>query len=122
MVLERSAAVSTETPTFIDVFVEPCEAAQDGLVLRFMLAGPAPKSIEAVRYEDEDGRKGMWRVRGALDPEAKSTEGARAVLVQDSGAGTSMLIEGGTHGLVLELDGAVVRVAYLLLSEDTETA
>jgi|LNFM01.2.fsa_nt_gb hypothetical protein len=119
---ERLATVSTENPTFTDVFVEPCAIAQDGLVLRFMLAGPPAKTIEAVRYEDDDGRSGLWRVRGALDADGSNTDVARAVLVQDSGEGTSLLIEGGTHGLVLTLEGATVRVPYLLLAENTETA
>jgi hypothetical protein len=107
---------------FVDVFVEPCECAQDGLVLRFMLAGAEPKTIARVRYEHDDGREGWWTVRGALDEDAQRTDVARAALVQDSSAGTSLLVEGGTHGLVLERDGDEerVRVPYLLLSERAE--
>jgi hypothetical protein len=119
---DRGAAVTTAISEFVDVFIEPCPCAQDGLVLRFMQAGPAAKEIDAVFYSDELGREGWWRVRGAMDPDARERGVARAVLVQDSSAGTSLLIEGGTHGLALELEADPSvrdRVAYLLLAETT---
>jgi hypothetical protein len=112
--------VDVTTPSVVDVFVEPRACAQDGLVLRFISAGEAARPIEAVRYTSEDGRAGVWRVWAALDADATRREGARAVLV-DRPEGQLMLVEGGTHGLLLEPEEApsssddVVRVAYLLL-------
>ncbi len=106
---------------FVEVFVEPCGCAEDGLVLRFMRAGPEGAVIDAVFYEDDDGRAGWWTARAALDDEDDRATYATATLVQDSSAGTSLLIAGGTHGLSLTLaedPSARVRVPYLLLARD----
>ena len=106
---------------FIEVFVEPGACAEDGLVLRFMRAGPEGAAIDGVFYEDDDGRAGWWTVRAALDEQGAREARATATLVQDSSAGTSLLIAGGTHGLALTLaedPSARVRVPYLLLARD----
>jgi hypothetical protein len=107
--------------SFVEVFVEPCACAEDGLVLRFMRAGAEGAVIHEVFYEDDEGREGWWSVRAALDDEEASQTDATATLVQDSSAGTSLLITGGTHGLSLVLvsdPSARVRVPYLVLSRD----
>lgn len=110
-------------PTIVDVFVEPCPCAQDGLVLRFIRAGEEQRTVESVRYTSEEGVAGVWRVSAALDVEAKQREGARGWLIE-RGEGVAMLVEGGTHGLVLELDGDEgskrdpLRIACLVLDRD----
>ncbi len=113
-------AVET-TPSVVDVFVEPCACAQDGLVLRFIRVGDESRAVEAVRYLSEDSRGGVWRVSAALDAEATKREPARTMLVE-RGEGQAMLIEGGTHGLVLDPEDAAgtepVRIAYLLVDRD----
>lgn len=106
----------------VDVFVEPCSCAQDGLVLRFIRVSDEQRSVQAVRYTSEGGVAGVWRVTAALDVEAKEREPARGWMVE-RGEGVALLVEGGTHGLVLELDGdeaqrEIVRLPCLVIASD----
>jgi hypothetical protein len=106
------------------VDVEPCEASEDGVMLRFKrVLGEGVRSVKRVRYESEDGLDGWWRAEGvgagsggAGSGETK--EAAVCSLVEDSGAGTVQLVRGGARGLRLvhEETGTVEREAYLLLS------
>lgn len=100
---------------FIDVSVEPHEELPDGCSMRFKAHG-GERPAARVRYESEDGVGGEWLVEAV---QADGSRGpARAAPVDDSSAGSSMLVFGGTHGLRLTSveTGAVVAEAYLLLS------
>jgi hypothetical protein len=109
------------SPTFVEVSVEPCAASQDGVHLRFKTAG-ASRGVRVVPYESESGEGGRWRVTAMTEDEQESTAEALAVLVEDSSDGAAWLVVGGTGGLCLEhVDtGSRVREPYLLLSRTTE--
>ncbi|MBX3264091.1 MAG: hypothetical protein KIS78_35805 [Labilithrix sp.] len=100
---------------FVDVRVEEHDALPDGCSLRFR-AQDAGAAVTEIAWESDDGVAGTWRV------EAASSDGARgpatAFAVDDSSAGTSMLIVGGDHGLRLTslATGETVAEPYLLLS------
>jgi hypothetical protein len=102
---------------FVNVQVEEHEALPDGCSMRFRAQrerGP----VRLIAYEAESGASGRWRVEGeAADG---SPVGATAYEVDDSSAGTSMLIVGGAHGLRLTLDstGETAAESYLLLGLD----
>ena len=108
-------------PVFIEVFVEEHELLPEGCGLRFR-ASSEIREARAVRYETEDGEAGVWGV------EAEDAAGVRspahAVLVHDSGGGTSLLVYGGAHGLRLTSasTGRIVAEPYLLLGADALTA
>lgn len=101
--------------SFIDVLVEEHDALPEGCTLRFRAHGEG-RPVARVRYESEDGVAGEWSVAGAYAD--GSERPAIGYLVDDSGAGTSLLVVGGDHGLRLTLDGRGDPVAepYLLLS------
>lgn len=101
--------------SFVSVQVEEHEAIPDGCSLRFRATGDG-RPVRVVAYESEDGVSGSWEVRAA---NADGTEGdAVAYPVDDSSAGTSILIVGGDHGLRLrsQSTGATIAEAYLLLA------
>ena len=119
---------------FVAVDVEPCEVAPDGISLRFMGAtsDEAPRVVQRLYYENDEGVEGWWEVfilerdvpEGGLSAQVR--EGLKRALVlrvQDSSAGTALLIYGEKYGLLLQLSdparASVVscRVAYLLLAE-----
>lgn len=88
------------SPRFIDVFVEPNPNAPEGSGLRFKAEG-ASRPITRVRHE------GRWcRVVGWSSANGGSPCEALAILVEDSSAGTALLIAGGYWGVRLTpLDG-----------------
>lgn len=102
----------------IFVSVEPHEALPDGCSMRFKAHGQV-RPIGLIRYESEDGVGGIWRV------EALSADGVRGpahtVPVEDSSAGSSNLVHGGSHGLRLTSleTGAEVAEPFLLLSDQS---
>lgn len=100
---------------FIAVDVEPGAASEDGVSLRFKVAGEE-RVARVVPYESEDGVDGRWRVFAV---EGDERGDARAVLVEDSSDGVAWLVVGGAHGLLLEhVDtGAIAREPYLVLSK-----
>ena len=104
-------------PRFLDVLVDPHPALPDGCCMRWKLAGE-PRPVTRVRWEPDDAPAGVFRVHGLSDREAVIP--ALAVLVEDSSAGTSLLVYGGAHGLRLvgEEDGAAVAELYLLVAPD----
>lgn len=104
--------------SFVDVQLEPCEIAPEGLSLRWKAAS-APRTLARVCYRSEMGLAGWWRV-AALDASATASP-ARAVAVEDSSEGTSLLVVGGSQGLLLEHleSGARERLPYLLLALET---
>lgn len=76
-----------------------------------------PTAVARVRWESEDGAFGIWDVEGRDAHGAPVPALARAV--DDSSAGTSILVVGGARGLKLTLDsGEVAFEPYLLVSRD----
>jgi hypothetical protein len=100
---------------FVDVRVEEHEALPDGAEHRFR-AQDDGRVVESILWESDDGLRGRWRVEG------RTADGraipAMAYAVDDSSAGTSILVVGGNHGLRLSFRDSedVVAEAYLLLS------
>jgi len=101
---------------FVTVMVEEHEALPDGCVQRFRATG-GPRVVHHVAWESEEGVGGTWAVRGALADGSAAPALARPV--DDSSAGTSILVVGGDHGLRLTSEsGEEVAAAYLLLAPD----
>ncbi len=100
---------------YIDVVVEEQDEIPEGCELRFHAVG-ASRSVTRVRYEPLTGPEGEFEVTAA------GGEPALAAPVDDSGAGTSVLIYGDARGLRLRRldggDGAPFAEPYLLLAED----
>lgn len=103
-------------PRFVSVEVEPGPGCEDGLSMRFKVAGDA-RAVESVPYESEDGLGGAWAVFACDDAAGEARREATATLVDDSSDGASWLVSGGSRGLVLvHPSGAVAREPYLLLA------
>ncbi len=109
-------------PAFVTVLVEEHDALPEGCCMRFKRVGE-PRAVWRVMYEREGATPGVapWRVESA--DEGGTAGVAWAVPVEDSSAGVSTLVYGGTWGLRLrpELEagdtgGGVVAEAYLLLA------
>jgi len=111
-------------PAFVTVLVEEHEALPQGCVMRFKRVGE-PRAIARVLYEPEAETRGaaVWRVE-AVD-EGGGVSQAWAVTVEDSSAGVSTLVYGGSWGLRLRREGGdgeegggeEVAESYLLLVE-----
>lgn len=103
------------TARFIDVNVEEHEELPDGCSLRFR-AQANGHPVERVTWESDDGVTGIWRV-GAASSDG-TTAAAMAFPVDDSSAGTSILIVGGDRGLRLTSTetGETRAEPYLLVS------
>lgn len=101
--------------TFVNVQVEEHAELPDGCCLRFR-AQSAARPVAAVAYESEAGTGGSWRVEGRASDGALTP--ALSFEVDDSSAGTSLLVVGGDHGLRLTslATGETVVEPYLLLS------
>ncbi len=107
-------AMST-TGHFVDVLVDAHPELPSGLCMRWKAEGP-PSPVTVVLFEPDDGPDGQWLVSGC-GPEGETV--AQAITVNDSSAGTSTLIWGGSHGLLLRLEAdpqVQAREAYLLLA------
>ncbi len=100
---------------FVEILVEPHDALPDGCALRYK-AESAVRQVARVRYEPDDGPDAVWQVAGQ-DAGGRMTT-ARAVQVEDSGAGTSWLIWGDAFGLRLRHGDTVVAETHLLLALD----
>lgn len=113
---------------FVQIDVKSGRNSKDSLELVFNGLGK-PYTITKVMTDDRDGVTRMHKVTGW------SSEGpceATALIVEDSGAGSALLIHGGDEGIRLmpddidepwSLDSANQwGEACLLLSEDVETA
>lgn len=107
--------------TFVNVQVEEHDELPDGCCLRFRAQGEGRRVTE-VAYESENGTGGTWRIEGRASDGAITP--ATAFEVDDSSAGTSLLVVGGDHGLRLTsiTTGETVAEAYLLLSLGSEHA
>jgi hypothetical protein len=104
---------------YIDVVVEEQDAIPDGCELRFHAVGES-RPVRRVYYEPLTGPEGEFEVTAA------GGEPALAAPVDDSGAGTSILIYGDAHGIRLRRvgadAGAPIAEPYLLLSDDAVVA
>jgi hypothetical protein len=100
---------------YIDVAVEEHDEIPEGCELRFHAVGEA-RPVTRVRYEPLTGPEGEFEVTAA------GGETAMAAPVDDSSAGTSVLIYGDARGLRLRrLDGAggaPIAEPYLLMAPD----
>jgi hypothetical protein len=100
---------------YIDVLVEEQEGIPDGCELRFHAVGE-PRPVKRVYYEPLTGPAGEYEVTAA------GGEPAHAAPVDDSGAGTSILIYGDARGIRLRrIDvnaGEPIAEPYLLLADD----
>jgi hypothetical protein len=105
------------TSTFVNVQVEEHEELPEGCCLRFR-AQSEGRPVERISYESESGVGGAWSVVGRAADGARAD--ATAYAVDDSSAGTSLLIVGGDHGLRLTslATGETIAEAYLLLALD----
>jgi hypothetical protein len=113
--------MGAERFSFVNVQVEEHEALPDGCSLRFRAQGDG-RAIERVTYESENGTAGVWTVAG--EDASGSAIPATAFEVDDSSAGTSLLVIGGEHGLRLTSveTGETIAESYLLLSLGSATA
>jgi hypothetical protein len=104
---------------YIDVVVEEHDEIPDGCELRFHAVGPG-RAVRRVRYEPLTPAA----VEGDYEVAALGADGregpAQAVPVDDSGAGTSLLVHGGARGLRLRpvSGGPAIAEPYLLLADD----
>ena len=103
---------------YIDVVVEEQEGIPDGCELRFHAVGES-RPVKRVLYEPMTGPEGEYEVTAA------SGEPALAAPVDDSSAGTSILIYGDANGIRLRAVGPDAREPgepiaepYLLLAAD----
>jgi hypothetical protein len=103
---------------FITVLVEEHPALPEGCCMRFKLVDE-PRPVRAVRYESEAAPDVEdWLVESAGANGAAGE--AWTATVEDSGAGTCMLVYGSDHGLRLRprRGGPTVAEPYLLLAPD----
>jgi len=112
-------AVPPMSSRFVTVLVEEHEELPEGCCMRFKLVGE-PRAVRLVRYEQGDSPSPtVWRVES---PQGDGSTGAAwAVTVEDSGAGTCILVYAGVRGLRLRpVDGGeTVAEPYLLLSRES---
>jgi hypothetical protein len=104
---------------YIDVVVEEQQGIPDGCELRFHAVGDS-RPVKRVLYEPISGPDGEYEVTAA------GGEPALAAPVDDSGAGTSILIYGDGRGIRLRRVGAdageSIAEPYLLLADDAIVA
>src|SRR3954447_625751 len=104
---------------YIDVVVEEQEGIPDGCELRFHAVGES-RPVKRVLYEPLSGPDGEYEVTAA------GGEPAQAAPVDDSGAGTSILIYGDARGIRLRRVAEEVCQStaepYLLLADDAVLA
>jgi hypothetical protein len=104
---------------YIDVVVEEHPEIPEGCEMRFHAIGD-DRVVRRIRYEPLVGVEGEFGITAA------GGEPAHAAMVDDSGAGSSVLIYGDARGLRLQrLTGAggssdePLAEPYLLLTEDS---
>jgi hypothetical protein len=101
-------------PRFIDVFVEPNPNAPEGAGLRWR-SESEPRAVARVRVDGRWCAVAGWSSAGGGTPCE-----ARAITVEDSSAGTAVLVIGGDWGVRMQPeDGSPpFGEAYLLLVAD----
>ena len=104
---------------YIDVVVDEQEGIPDGCELRFHAVGES-RPVKRVLYEPMTGPEGEYEVTAA------SGEPALATPVDDSSAGTSILVYGDAGGIRLRAIGAEtaepIAEPYLLLAAEAIVA
>jgi hypothetical protein len=104
---------------YIDVVVEEQDEIPEGCELRFHTVGEA-RPVRRIRYEPLTGPEGEFEVTAA------GGAPAMAAPVDDSSAGTSVLIYGDARGLRLrrldDVEGAPIAEPYLLMAPDAIVA
>ncbi|HXJ22302.1 MAG TPA: hypothetical protein VMT03_18930 [Polyangia bacterium] len=107
--------MSSGSGRFIDVEVEEHDELPEGCELRFHAVGES-RPVSRVQYEPLTGPEGTFVVIAAGGGHAQATP------VDDSSAGTSVLITGDERGLRLQRvdaqDEPPVAEPYLLLAAD----
>ena len=100
---------------YIDVVVDEHDELPEGCELRFHAVGPS-RPIGRIRYEPLTGPEGDFTVTAAGGAAAQATP------VDDSSAGTAVLVTGDARGLRLSrigvADEAPVAEPYLLLAAE----
>ncbi len=106
-------------PRFIDVFIDPNPNCPEGCDRRFQAAGE-PRAVGRVRYWVGPDEAILCDVAGWSSAGGGTPCEARAVPVDDSGAGVSLLIYGGDWGLRLTpaAGGEPFGEPYLLLDDE----
>lgn len=106
------------SPKFVTVLVEEHEDLPEGCCMRFKLV-EEPREVRLLRYESLDSLSpAVWHV------ESREGDGsigvASAAIVEDSGAGTCVLLFGGARGLRLRPvnGGETLAEPYLLVSRE----
>jgi hypothetical protein len=106
------------TPKFVNILVDEHDELPDGCCMRFKIVSE-PRPVHRVRYEPDHSPECLvWTVGS---PGEDGVAGAAwAAEVEDSGAGTSTLVYGGSRGLRLtpECGGTVLAEPYLLIGPD----
>jgi hypothetical protein len=113
----KSRAARVMTPKFVTVIVEEHDTLPEGCCQRFKIAAAAPRIVHRVRYEpDGASASAVYLVESPGDDGMPTP--VWAADVEDSGAGTSTLVFGGTRGLRLVPveGGPVVPEPYLLVA------
>ena len=104
---------------FVNLFIEPNPNCPEGCSQRFQ-ASSEPRPVRLIRYSPGGGETMECEVSGWSSRGDGTPCPARAVPVEDSGAGVATLLYGGDWGLRLTpRDGrASFGEPYLLLDDD----
>ena len=104
---------------FVNLFIEPNPNCPEGCSQRFQ-ATTEPRTVRRVRYSPGDGTTFECQVAGWSSALGGTACPARAVVVEDSGAGVATLLYGGDWGLrLVPRDGRPpFGEPYLLLDDD----
>jgi hypothetical protein len=93
--------VGENAAQFITVLVDPNPNWPDGSALRFK-AEDTPRTVTRVRWYDDSDVARICRVLGWSSQDGGSPCPALAVTIEDSSAGTAVMIWGGDWGVRLE--------------------
>ncbi len=103
---------------YVDIFIDPNPNCPDGSCQRFTTKD-RPRTVRAVLHSDGPGESTLCDVVGWSSAGGGTPCAAQAVTVEDSGAGTAMLVYGGDWGLRLTPRGGGEPSGepYLLLAD-----
>ena len=87
-------------PRFVNLFIEPNPNCPEGCSQRFQAASAA-RTIRLIRYSSGGAEAVQCEVTGWSSAGNGTPCAARAVSVEDSGAGTATLLYGGDWGIRL---------------------
>ncbi len=105
---------------YVNIFIDPNPNCPEGCSQRFSTTEP-PRIALSVEHQDEKGRSSLCDIVGWSSAGDGTACPARAVAVEDSGAGVAMLVYGGDWGLRLApRDGSTpFGEPYLLLADES---